>query len=188
MALGTGPQALQEYIETNYQETRNGRADLPPIIKHATGTDDPKLNSGVLVLRDREDPRYDTGKHDLVHLYHPEANPPDRSDQGYREVNLIESVQLDISLTDRSDHSLAAGNQRLSARERMTGLRGDLASTESPPYGGIAGEMQYLLESTRKGLSEWDRVSFTPVNWFLGNSNADVSLSVELERIAANTV
>lgn len=188
MALGTGPQRLQSYIETNYQSTRSGRGDLPPIIKYATSGEDPKLNEGVLVLRDREDVAVDHAKHDLIHAYHPEGNPPQYSDQGYREVNIVESVQLDISVTDRTDHTRSPGDQRLSARERLVGLRGDDADTSDAPYPGLLGEVQYVLEETRRGLDEWDTVSMDVVNLYLGNSNADASVLVELERIATNTV
>jgi len=37
-------------------------------------------------------------------------------------------------------------------------------------------------------LDEWDVVSVDLINWFIGNSNANVSYLVELEEIARNTV
>lgn len=188
MALGTSPQRLVRFLESNWQATRTGRGDIPDTIKHHTGSEDPDLNSGVLLVRDRDQPFVDYGKHDLIHVYHPEASAPVVTDIGYSEVNEVETVQVDISLTDRTDHSLAAGNQRLSAKDRMVGDRDDLASTSDPPYPGIAGEVQYLLETIRRGLDEWDTVTATPATWRLGTANADVAWTVELETIARNTV
>lgn len=188
MALGTGPQALVPFIESNWQASRTGRGDIPDTIDYHTGGENPDLESGVLVLRDRSEVGIDFGKHDLIHVYHPEASAPVITDQGYKEVNEVETVQIDISLTDRTDHALPAGQQRLSAKDRMIGDRDDLADAADPPYPGIAGEVKYLLETIRRGFKEWDTVSHTPAQWTLGNSNADVSYSVELERIARNTV
>jgi hypothetical protein len=188
MSLGTGPQRVIRLLENEWTETRPGRADVPPIIKHVTGSEDPTLNSGVFALRDREDSRIDQGKHDIIHVYHPEANPPQASDNGYKEEELIETVQLDISLTDRTDHTRPAGQQRLSARERMTGLRSDLGTGTGSEYSGILGETKYILETVRRGLAEWDRVSYDMVNLYLGNSNANASIAVELEQPARNTV
>lgn len=188
MSLGTGTQRLIQLLEDEWQPTRAGRADIPDIIKHVTGSEDPKLNSGVFALRDREDSRIDQGKHDVIHAYHPEANPPQSTDNGYKEERLIETVQLDISLTDRTDHSLPQGEQRLSARDRMTGLRDDLGAGEGSDYSGILGETKYILETVRRGVAEWDTVSYDLVNLYLGNSNANASVSVELEQIARNTV
>jgi len=186
MALGTAPQRLIDYIESNWQETRTGRGDVPPIIKHNTGSDDPDLNSGVVVFRDREEVAVDNGKHDLIHIYHPEGNPPIEEDTGYAEKRVVEQVQVDIALTDRPDPNDAAN--RLSAKARMTGSRSDMPNTDEPPYPGIWGEVRYILETIRRGLDEWDTVSEDAINVNLGNSNADVSINVELEQIATNTV
>ena len=183
MALHTGPQRLQTLFEDNWQASRTGRADIPDVI-----TGDPKRNRGVVVFRDRESVDVDHAKHDLIHCYHPEANPPSIQDQGYKEQRIVETVQVDIDLTDRTDQTLPAGQQRLSAKKRMVGLRGDLANLDEPPYGGIAGEVKYILESNRRGLAEWDRVNYDYLNTYLGNSNATISLNVELVRLAANTV
>lgn len=188
MALGTAPQRLVDLLETEWQASRTGRADVPEMIQYQTGSDDPALNSGVLVLRDREDPAVDMGKHDLIHCYHPEANPPNSQDRGYSEEQLVETVQIDIDITDRTDHSLPAGQQRLSARKRMVGLRGDLTDFDEPPYPGLLGETKYILETVRRGLDEWDTVSHDFVLLSLKNSNATASINVELEQIARNTV
>jgi len=48
--------------------------------------------------------------------------------------------------------------------------------------------VQYILESVRRGLDEWDRVNYSPVKYTLGNSNADVRWNVDLIKLAANTV
>lgn len=188
MALGTGPQRLIDLFETEWQAARTGRADIPSVIEYNTGTEDPDLNNGVLVVRDRGEVGIDLARHDVIHCYHPEANPPASTDQGYKEERLVETVQVDVELTDRTDHSLAASDSRLSATERMVGLRGDVAAFDEPPYPGILGEVKYILETVRRGLDEWDTVSHDFVNLYLGNSNADAAVSVELEQIARNTV
>jgi hypothetical protein len=125
--------------------------------------------------------------YDLIHCYHPEGNSPEITDRGFDEQRIVETVQVDISVTDRTDHTTDPST-RLLARERMVGDRDDLASTSDPPYPGISGEVQYILESYRRGLDEWDRVNYTPVNVFLGNSNADISINVDLIQLATNTV
>jgi len=186
MALGTAPRRLVDLIETEWQVSRTGRADVPPIINYHTGSDDPALNRGVLVLRDRESVSLDYSKHDLIHVYHPEGAPPIEEDTGYAEKRVVEQVQIDISLTDRPDKNDAS--RRLSAKDRMTGLRGDLADFDDPPYGGVWGEVRYILEKYRRGLDEWDTITPDPVGVTLGNSDADVRINVELEQIAANTV
>lgn len=183
MATGTGPERLVRLFEETWQATRTGRADVPPMYDPNT---DVELQKNVVVpLRNREDSGVDRAKHDIIHCYHPEANAPDITDNGFDEVNELETVQVDIALTDRTDQ---ATGERLSARDRMVGDRDSLASTTDPPYGGISGEVQYILETVRRGLDEWEKVSASPVDYYLGNSNADVSWSVELEIIARNTV
>lgn len=188
MALGTSPQRLIRLFENQWQATRTGRGDLPPIVKRETQGEDEDLQDGVVVFTNREEVGIDNSRHDPIHIYHPEANPPTSQDRGFKEEQLIETVQVDVSLTDRTDHSLPPGEQRLSARQRMVGRRGDLASLSDPPYPGILGELKYILEGVRRGLDEWDKVSHDFVNLYLGNSNADVSITVELEQPARNTV
>jgi hypothetical protein len=186
MSLGTGPERLVQLFEDTWQATRTGRGDVPPMYDPNT---DMNLQTDVVVpLRNREESGVDRGIHDILHFYHPEGNPPDVTDNGYREVREVETVQLDIELTDRTVHSNAQGEQRLSARERMTGSRADVADTSEPPYPGVQGEAMYVLETVRRGLDEWDRVNMSPVNQYLGNSNANVSYNIELIQLARNTV
>jgi hypothetical protein len=139
-------------------------------------------------LADREDTRVDLAKHDLIHCYVPEGNPGSTEDTGYDEQRIIEVVQIDISVSDRTDHSRPAGDQRLGAKQRMVGDRGSVATLGDPPYPGILGEVQYILEKFRRGFDQYDTVSYDPLRVLLNNSNADVSLNVELEQIASNTV
>jgi len=183
MALGTGPQALVTLFEDNWQKSRAGRDDVPPMYDDTTQI---QLQKGVIVpLKNREQSGVDRGKHDIIHCYHPEAGPITVTDTGYSEERITETVQVDIELTDRTDQSTG---ERLSARDRMVSKRGNLASVSEPPYPGILGEAKYVLEEKRRGYREWDTVSVEPVNVYLGNSNANVSLNVELERIAKDTV
>jgi len=185
MALGTGPQKIISLFETNWNAIRTGRGDIPDIIKYHTGSEDPDTNAGVLAVRDREQIFVDTGKHDLLHCYIPEANPPQITDTGYAEEQRIESVQVDIEIATRPDPN--DSSKRLSV-DRMMGDRDDISDTGSAPDGGLAGEVKYILETKRRGLDEWDVVSVDLINWFIGNSNANVSYLVELEEIARNTV
>jgi hypothetical protein len=185
MAFGTGPEALIELFETEWEQSRTGRDDVPPIIAQQTADEDPKLNNGVLPLKNREQSGVSMSRHDVVHCYHPEAGPFAVSDSGYKEQNVVETVQVDIELTDRTDQT---ADERLSATERMVSSRGSVAALDEPPYPGILGEIKYLLETIRRGLDEYDRVRHDIVNFYLGNSNANASINVELERIAANTV
>jgi len=46
----------------------------------------------------------------------------------------------------------------------------------------------YILEEVRRGFAEYDTVDYEPIRTMLNNSSADVSLSVDLEQIATNTV
>jgi len=186
MALGTAPERLVEYIENNWQASRTGRGDVPAVILYNTGSEDPDLNRGVLVLRDREEVAVDFGKHDLIHVYHPEGNPPIEEDNGYSEKRVVEQVQIDIALSDRPDPN--DNSAQLYAKDRMRGDRDDLADTDSAPYPGIWGEVRYILETIRRGLDEWDTVSQYAISVTLKKSNADVSLNVELEQIATDTV
>ena len=200
MSLGTGPQRLVRLLENKWQASRDGRADVPPM--YDPGTPINQQKNVVVPLRDREQSGVNRNIHDVIHCYHPEANPPDMTDNGYREVREVETVQLDIDLTDRSVHDNPQGETRSSARERMTGLREygnnqafpmtfDVTFQQTPSemrYRGVQGEVLYILETVRRGLSEWDRVNISPVNQYLGNSNATVSYNVELIQIARNTV
>jgi len=185
MALGTSPQRLLTLFENNWQSSRTGRGDIPDIIKYNAGSEDPDTNTGVLAVRDREQVFVDTGKHDLLHCYIPEANPPQVTDNGYAEERRVESVQVDIEIATRPDPN--DSSKRLSI-DRMMGDRDDIADVENAPDGGLAGEVKYILETKRRGLDEWDVVSVDLINWFIGNSNANVSYLVELEEIARNTV
>jgi hypothetical protein len=186
MSLGTGPQRMVQLFTDEWQATRPGRADVPPM--YDPGVDYELQKNVVVPLRDREESGINRDVHDIIHVYHPEANPPTATDNGYREERLVETVQVDVSLTDRTDHSLAPGNQRLSARKRMVGDRDDLSTGTGSEYSGILGEVKYILETVRRDLAEWDTVRYDLVNLYLGNSNANVSFSVELEQIARNTV
>jgi hypothetical protein len=185
MALGTGPQKLLDLFESNWQQTRTGRADVPDIITHNTGSQNPNTSSGVLAVRDRTQVFVDTAKHDLLHCYIPEANPPRITDNGYAEERRIETVQVDIEIATRPDPD--DRSTRLSV-DRMMGDRDDITGTGGGPDGGLAGEVKYILETKRRGLDEWDVVSVELINWFIGNSNANVSYLVELEEIARDTV
>lgn len=185
MAYGTGGDALVSLLRDNWQQSRVGRDDVPQIIDES---DNPDTTTGVLPLADREGTRVDLSKHDLIHCYVPEGNPGSTEDTGFDEQRIIEVVQIDISLTDRTDHSRPAGDQRLGAKRRMVGDRGSVATLGDPPYPGILGEVQYVLEKFRRGFDQYDTVSYEPLRVVLNNSNADVSLNVELEQIASNTV
>lgn len=185
MAFGTGPVALVELFEETWQESRTGRDDVPPIIKQKTQGEDPTLNNGVLAVRDRQKVAVDTNRHDLIHCYHPEAGPFAIDDSGYAEQYVTETVQVDIELTDRTDQTT---DERLSATNRMVSDRDSVATLDEPPYPGIFGEAKYILETIRRGLDEYDRASHDVINFYLGNSNANVSFNVELERLAADTV
>jgi len=184
MPLGHGPDELVRLIEEEYQATRSGRGDLPPIIRQQTQDEDPRLNSGVLVVRDRNKKGIDRGRHDVVHAYQPDGDPPVSTDRGFKEERLVESVQIDIDLNDRN----TPGEVRSNANERMIGDLDDVAVFGDPPYPGLAGEVKQILESVRRGFSIWDTVSHDFAAYTLGNSNARVSFTVELERIARNTV
>lgn len=183
MVLGHGPRKLVELFEDNWAASRTGRGDVPEIIKQQTQGEDFRAESGVLALKNRSQAGVDRGKHDIIHCYQPEANPPASTDNGYKEERLIETVQVDIDLVDRTENG-----ERLAANARMIGEAADIANLNEPPYPGIAGEVKQILEGVRRGFSIWDTVSHDYVNHYLGNSNATVSITVELEQIARNTV
>lgn len=197
MTTGTGPQALAKYLRQNWQPTRVGRNDVPDVIRDSnsdpirvTGPRDIDEASGpgeVLIVNDRDVIANRQAVFDLVHCYHPQAAAPDITDRGYKEVNEVETVQIDIEVTDRSDPDTG---ERLFARERLVGDReaAGFPGDESPPYPGIMGEVKQILETGRRGLEEWDVARMDVVNLFLGNSNASISWSVGLEHIARNTV
>lgn len=191
MALGLGPTKLIATLQDDWEASRTGRGDIPDVIRDSNGdpTSDPdeSADEGVVILPNRSEVRINKARHDVIHAYHPEGNAPDTTDRGYDEQRIVETVQIDIDITDRTDHDTDP-SERLGAKARMIGTRDDLASTSDPPYGGISGEVQYILESYRRGLAEWDRVNYTPVRMYLGNSNATVSWSVDLIQLAANTV
>jgi len=186
---GLGPQALKELFEDGYdsydgwQATRSGRPDVPPIAANEPGGED--ANRGVSVRVNREEVAVDNAVYDLIHIYHPSADPGSRQDQGFQEERIVESVQIDIDVTDRTNDD----GTRTFARERMTGYEGDILDVlnDDPPYPGLLGETIYVLEGVRKGLKIWDTVSWEPLDWTLKNSNATVRLQVELEQIARNT-
>jgi len=185
MAYGTGGKALVSLLRDNWQATRAGRDDVPDII---TSGDDPRETRGVYPLPNRDDKRVDLAKHDVIHCYTPEGNPGTTEDTGFQEQRVVETVQIDIQLTDRTDHTRPQGDQRLPARDRMIGDRSSVATLGDPPYPGVLGEVQYILEKFRRGFDQYDTVSYEPIGVLLNNSNADVSLNVELEEIASNTV
>jgi len=181
MTLGTGPQALLEVLRDGWQASRTGRPDVPPLVPKG----DERTENGVLLVRDRSDVRVQQDRHDLIHCYTPESDPGTTTDKGFDEQGVIDVVQIDIEVTDRTD---ATTGERLLARNRMVGERDKVAEPDDPPYPGIAGEVRYTLETVRRGFAEYDKVSYEPIRTMLNNSSADVSLSVDLEQIATNTV
>lgn len=189
MTYGTGPQAVSDYLLDNWQAARSGRNDIPDVIRDSGGnrSRDPDDGPGVLMYHDRQEVNYNAAVHDLIHCYHPEASGLDIEDRGYDEHNVRENIQIDIDITDRRDPS---DGTRLNARDRMVGDRGaaGFPSDESPPYPGIAGEVVYLLEDTRRNFQEWDVARIQPLTVLLKNSDASVSLDVILEHVAKNTV
>jgi len=181
---GTGPQALVDLLASEWQVSRPERVDVPPVvIDPGTGTDvsapDYTTNRGVIITEDRQTLDRNKAIHDLIHAYHPEGTPPQYEDRGFKEVGTTETVQLDIECADRN-----IDGERTSARERMVGDRRDPDNQE---YTGLWGEVTYILEGVRRRYDEWDVVRQDPVAILLENSNARVSLNVELERIARNT-
>jgi len=180
MTLGTGPQALLEVLRDGWQASRTGRPDVPPLVPKG----DERTENGVLLVRDRSDVRVQQDRHDLIHVYQPEASPGAITDTGFDEQRVVETVQIDISVTDRTD----SVGERTLARTRIVGDRDGVADTSEPPYPGIYGEVIYILEEVRRGFDEYDTVDYEPIRTMLNNSSADVSLSVDLEQIATNTV
>jgi len=181
-AFGTGPQRLRDYLADNWQATRTDRPDLPP----ATKTERSQQGT-VYVVNDRGSVNINKSVHDLIHIYHPQADPINIEDRGFKEQNVQENIQIDIECTDRVDPDTG---QRNFAKQRMVGDRSDPDFTDSgtnPTYPGLLGETIYLLEAARLGLDEWDVTDHTVIRLDLGNSQADVSLDVTLEHISANT-
>lgn len=189
MALLTGPDALVSILQANWQPSRSGREDIPDLVRDSNGdpSSEPSDGDGVLILKNREEVNVRQQRHDLIHAYIPTGNSPTITDRGYDEQRITETVQIDIDITDRTDHTTDPP-ERLSARDRMIGDRAALASTAEPPYGGISGEVQFILESVRRGTDEWDRINYTPIGGTLGNSNATVRWHVDLVELASNTV
>lgn len=200
---GTGPDAIANLLQSNWQQSRTGRYDIPPLVT------DPETQFGILVRRNREDVHNVHSVHDLIHCYHPEGAVLDVQDRGFKEQNTVETVQVDIDLTDRTDPDTG---ERTLARERMVGTRGvtgdgmtlgasgggtlgasgggTLGNTtgSDAPYAGVFGEVKYILETVRRGLDEWDKVSHTVIGGTLKNSDATMRVNVELEQLAENTV
>ncbi len=180
---GTGPQRLVDLFAAQWQPERSFRNRVPEIVgqPETVGPQikDYETNQGVIVTEDRQVVNRNQAAHDLIHCYHPEGIGWDQQDTGFKEVNTVETVQIDIECADRT-----INGERSSARVRMVGDRRDDATQD---YAGIKGEVQYILENKRRGLDEWDIVSIDPVAVILQNSNARVSLNVELETIARNT-
>lgn len=204
---GTGPQALVDLFSTEWQASRTGRPDIPPAVE------DPKTEFGVRIVHDRSTVNQQRAVHDLVHCYHPSADPISIEDKGFKEVEQVETVQVDIECSDRTDPETG---ERLFARERMVGSRedetdlagagftlggasgatlgGDDGGTlgtqnDAVAYPGLLGEVLYILELVRRGYEEWDVVrSPRVVGATLKNSSARMSLDVQLEHTARNTV
>ena len=181
---GTGPQALVDLLAAEWQPSRPFRADVPDVSGDpdvvGPAIDDWKTTPNtVIVTEDRQTVDRNNQVHDLIHAYHPEGTPPTRDDRGFNEVGTTETVQIDIECADRT-----VDGQRTSARYRMVGDRRD---GENEAYSGLWGEVDYILEGERRGLEEWDVTRQDPVAIILDNSNARVSINVELERIARNT-
>jgi hypothetical protein len=180
---GTGPQALVDLFAENWQTERSFRNRVPEIVGDPETVDpqisDYKTNKGVIVTEDRQVVDRNQAAHDLIHCYHPEGIGWEQEDTGFKEVRTTETVQIDIECADRT-----INGERSSARIRMVG---DRRNDSNDKYAGIKGEVQYILENERRGFAEWDVVSIDPVAVILKNSNARVSLNVELERIARNT-
>jgi len=181
---GTGSQALVELFASEWQVSRPERADVPKIVGDPGLIDatiaDYEQNKGVLLTRDRQNTYQNQAAHDLIHCYPPEGVPPDKTDKGFNEVGTVETVQVDIECGDRT-----IDGQRSSAALRLVGDRTD---SDEKKYTGIAGEVERILETVRKEYQEWEVVDTEPVALVLGNSNARMSLNVELEVIGRNTV
>lgn len=188
--LALGPQAVIDLLQdghgthSGWQATRAGRPDVPDLTHNQTGGAD--ANRGIVTHANRPIPDVNHSVHDLIHAYHPEADPGTRQDQGYREEQVVESVQVDLVAKDRN----VADGTRSSARERMVGYDDETVLSilsKDPPYPGILGEFVYVLEGVRRGVSIYDTVSYEPLSWELNGPNADVSMQVDLEVIARQT-
>lgn len=208
---GQAPQLLKDELETRWESTRTGRADVPDVVA------DPDTEKGVYVVNDREDPHFNSANHDLIHVYHPDAGGLDRRDRGHREQGVGENMQIDIVLSDRPDPSTG---DRLNATKRMVGDRdsdewtsgdlhdsggtlggasgftlgsssgGTLGHSGRVPrvYPGILGETWFVLEKIRRGSAEFDRFDFDIGVLSLRNSNARAAIDVTASVVAVNTV
>lgn len=183
MTFGTGPQALVKELDANWQATRAGRPDVP-----AATTNYRSTQGTVFITHDRDEVANHHGVHDLVHCYHPQATGISMQDKGFNEQGAVETVQIDIEATDRTDPSTG---ERSTAKTRMVGDRDDADfSTDlaGGPYPGLLGEVLFVLEAnTRKGFREYDVARKEVINLVLENSNATASVSVDLEWISINT-
>jgi len=184
MTLGTGPQALLEVLRDGWQASRTGRPDVPPLVPKG----DERTENGVLLVRDRSDVRVQQDRHDLIHVYQPEASPGAITDTGFDSQREVETVQIDIEVTDRNDD---VGNRTL-ARTRMFGDINDpaLAELGKPPYIGISGEVQYILETVRRGVERYpyDKITYDEIKNKTLNSSSTVKYTVDLIQLAKNTV
>jgi len=159
--------------------TRSGRPDVPPIAANEPGGEE--ANRGVVVRANRDEVAVERSVYDLIHCYHPSADPGSRQDMGYKEERLTEIVQIDMDCTDRTN----ADGTRSLARERMIGYDGDILSVinDDPPYPGLLGELVYVLEGVRRGFGVWDKVSYEPLEWTLKNSDATVRMVARNTRV-----
>lgn len=196
--FGTGPQALVNHLARNWQASRSGRPDVPDVVRDSGGTpltggDAVRAERGVLIAEDRDVVANQHAVHDLVHCYHPQAAGLSVEDKGYQEQGVVETVQIDVEATDRTDESTG---ERLTADRRLVGDRsewgGSVAFTSpqligDAQYPGLLGEVKYILELGRRGFEEYEVASHDVVNLYLGNSNASASFTVDLEWVALNT-
>jgi len=199
MTLGQGAQALAEYLGANWEAERQGRPDLPDVVRDDAGdySPDPSDHTsqpGRVLDRPRQLRR--RGSEPRRHRRHlvlpPRGRPAGLRGLRPRRTEHQETVQIDISVTDGFN---APEGVATSARNRMVGERGSGTSVAfevdtyvgEAYYPGLAGEVKYLLELTRRGLDEWDVSRTDMVNMVLNNSNADVSFRVTLEHVSKNT-
>jgi hypothetical protein len=181
-----GPLALVEIFEDGYngvgpwQQSRTGRDDVPQLRTN------PDAGQGIIVFANQQSVNVNHAVHDSIHIYHPEGAGAERQDDGYKEETVTETVQMDLAATDKA----ASDGTRSSAKERMVGYADQSVQSvlsQDPPYEGILGEVIYILEGVRRGMSIYTTVDYTILQTDLGKSNADVAVNVELEQLARNT-
>lgn len=144
-----------DLLGREWSASRPGRmVDIPP-------------GSDVRFIKGASEKKSDGRTRDFIYVKDGGSQDVTPNGIGWNRERRVTRLSIEANTMDRR-----IGGEEVDGRERIFGYRNETDSTDSyglapgegESYGGLVGEMRYILDSARKGQHEWDYIMTDEVN------------------------